>query len=71
MPLHIAVNSYTDHKLFEKVLLLLIQGGADLNLRAFTSLETPLFRAVGEGQHNLKNIGCYWGLSSEVTPRMV
>ena len=49
MPLHIAVNSYVDPKLFEEVLLLLIRGGADLNSRAFTSLETALFRAVGEG----------------------
>ncbi len=57
MPLHIAVNSYTDAQLFETVLLLLLEGGADLNARAFTSLETPLFRAVGEGQFRRKTGG--------------
>ncbi len=47
-PVHIAVKRYNDSELFERVLLLLIEGGADLNKCPFTSYESPLFTAVSE-----------------------
>ena len=44
--LHVAVNTYCEKDIFEEVLKLLLQGGCDLNSRAYTSIESPIFRAV-------------------------
>ncbi len=49
-PVHIAVKRYNDSKIFQQVLLLLIEGGADLNKCPFTSNESPLFTAVSESK---------------------
>lgn len=51
--LHVAVNTYNDVEMFEQVLDLLEQGGCMLNSRAFTSLESPLYRAVSQGKEDI------------------
>jgi hypothetical protein len=46
-PLHLAVNIHNDISLFRPMLDLLLRGGCILNWRAFSTLETPLYRSLG------------------------
>lgn len=45
-PLHVAVNVYNDYIMFKKMFKILLDGGCLLNCRAFSTLETPLYRAI-------------------------
>ncbi|KAK7090289.1 ankyrin-1-like [Littorina saxatilis] len=52
-PLHVAVNMHSDIQLFRPMLHLLLQGGCILNWRAFSTLETPLYRSLGLGKTDM------------------
>ncbi|KAK6172646.1 hypothetical protein SNE40_016260 [Patella caerulea] len=45
-PVHFAVNAINDSELFHKILLILLKGGCMLNWRAYSTLESPFYRAV-------------------------
>ncbi|XP_046349946.2 ankyrin-3-like [Haliotis rufescens] len=45
-PLHVAVNVHQDFVVFSKIFCQLLEGGCILNWRAFSTLETPLYRAL-------------------------
>ena len=46
-PLHVATNMHSDISLFRPMLQLLLRGRCILNWRAFSTLETPLYRSLG------------------------
>lgn len=46
-PLHVAVNVHNELSLFRPLLDILLEGGCILNWRAFSTLETPLYRSLG------------------------
>ena len=45
-PLHVATNMHNDISLFRPMLQLLLRGRCILNWRAFSTLETPLYRSL-------------------------
>ena len=49
-PLHLAVGTQHEAEDFAPILELLIEGGCDLDSRAYMSLETPLYRALDQNK---------------------
>ncbi len=64
--LHVAVNTYTDETFFQQLLGPLLQGGCWLDSRAFTSLETPLYRAIDQNKVGIALVLLQNGASSNV-----
>ena len=54
-PLHVATNMHSDINLFRPILRLLLRGGCILNWRAFSTLETPLYRSLGLEKVNVNS----------------
>lgn len=60
-PLHIAVNIHNDINIFRPMLHLLLEGGCILNWRAFSTLETPLYRSLSLEKHDFSQELLYHG----------
>ena len=55
-PLHTAVNVFYKAEDFKPILDLLVLGGCHINSRAYSTLETPLYRAVDTSKNEIAEL---------------